>query len=284
MNEKSGITSGRSTVAGRMLLCVVLIWLLPSATLWAGPLPPAEKLVDEPRDNLPPATGKWYLQNGAFDEAWDGDVPQSWQVYPGSADAYGALDFLHSATAGEVNDNAFVFLIVNDEVKGDRNAYLYQEITLPRGDYWINVHSTIYGTDTGSRKLGGDAQNEYMYMAYYALVPAADVMYDGAFTPAAVNADDWKELWPWSTVCSERVQGWESAGGAEQCDYVKRAETRSVAGGTYVFVLRAELKWPDWRAFAFYIFDDLQIISATPSIDNWNACVTSFCLEGLIDR
>ncbi len=275
MGKKTGTTLGL-VVVGSLLL---------SITAWAGPLPPANKLVETPAGELVPVTGIWYLRNGAFDEPWDGDVPQSWQVYPGDADAYGPLDFLNPGPTSDVVDNAFVFQIVNNEVKGGHDAYLYQEITLPQGDYWINVHSTIYGTGTGIRRLGGDeAPDAYTYMAYYALVPRADVVRDGVFEPAMVSEDDWKELWPWSTVCSERVRGWETIDEVRECDYVKRAETVSVAGGAYVFILRAELKWPNWRAFAFYIFDDLQIISATPFKDNWNACVTSFCLEGLIRR
>jgi hypothetical protein len=268
-----------------MLAQVVLGSLILSTTVLAGPIPPAKKVVDAPLGDQPLATGKWYLRNGAFDEAWDRNVPQSWQAYPGDADAYGPLDFLGSGAASDLLDNAFVFHIVNNKVRGDQNAYLYQEITLPRGDYWINVHSTIYGTGTGIRSWGGEGiPDAYTYMAYYALVPKENVTRDGVFTPHMVGADDWKELWPWSTVCSEKVRGWEASGRPGECDYVKRAETVSVTGGEYVFILRAELKWPDWRAFAYYIFDDLQIISATPFQDNWNACVTSFCLEGLVRR
>jgi hypothetical protein len=250
----------------------------------AGPIPPAEKQVGVTSSDPAAVAARWYLSNGAFDESWDGDVPRSWQVYPGNADAFGALDFLDPSSGDELSDNAFVFHIVNDEVEADRNAYLYQTLALPRGDYWINVHSTIYGTGTGVRRSGGDVPDAYTYMAYYALVPQDEALREGVLAPAEIDPGAWRELWPWSTVCSEKVRGWEATDRPSECDYVKRAETVSVAGGAYVFVLRAELKWPDWRAFAYYIFDDLQVISATPLEDNWNACVTSFCLEGLIER
>lgn len=259
--------------------------LLLGGTVLAGPLPPADKVINAHDDDSAPTTARWYLRNGAFDEQWDGDVPQFWQIYPGDADAYGPLDFLNPDASDEVTDNAFVFKIVNDEVKSDRNAYLYQGLTLPPGDYWLNVHLSIYGAGSGERRSSnGDIPGAYTYMAYYALVPYADVMLDGSFAPDLVGDDDWKELWPWSTVCSEKVKGWDTTGQIGECDYVKRAETRSVTGGKNVFILRAELKWPDWRAFAYYVFDDIQIILATPLEDNLSDCVTSYCLEGLIKR
>lgn len=242
----------------------MLVSAVLSASVWAGPIDPAEKLPAAPGlEEGPPATAtKGYLQNGAFDEAWSGDVPRAWQVYPGDADAFGSLEFLSTANSLPVGDNAFVFQIVNDEVKGNRNAYLYQEITLPHGDYWVNVHSTIYGAGTGIR----DALNStlaYNYMAYYAIVPKAEVLDKGTFLPVMVATDAWKELWTWLNVCNEELRGWDVGHKWRDCDYVTRAETVSVAGGEYVFILRAQLKWPDWRAFAYYIFDDIQVIDAT---------------------
>lgn len=256
--------------------------LLLSTAILAGPLPPAGKLVEAPESDLAPVAVKWYLQNGAFDDQWDGDVPLFWKLYAGDADAYGPLDFLSPDAAGEVFDKAFVLQIINDEVKGDRNAYLYQEVRLPAGDYWVTVHSTIYAMDSSPSAY--TSQGGYTYMTYYALVPKADAMSDSSFTPDTVSADHWKELWPYPAVCREDIRGWKIIGRSGYCDYIKRAETVTVAGGEYVFILRAELKWPDWRAVAYYIFDDLQIISATPFKDNWNACATSFCLEGLLKR
>ncbi len=269
-----------------MALSSALILLITSTTALAGPMPPAEKEVAGDPEGRAPVTAHWFLQNGAFDEPWDGDVPASWQVYPGDADAYGALNFLNPDATVQLNDNAFVFQIINNEIKGNQNAYLYQEMMLPRGDYWIELHSTIYGLGTGFfRSTDPGVPNAYSYMAYYALVPEADVMRAGAFTPSLVRDDDWKELWPWSSVCSEAVKGWGVTDRMSDCDYVKRAETVSVsASGEYVFILRAELKWPDWRAFAFYIFDDIQVIAARSQEEIWNECADSYCLEGLIDR
>jgi len=272
----------------KMVFTLISFLTLFSTAVWAGPIGPAEKLPNAPTIETAPAAGsvsKWYLQNGAFDDGWDGDTPHLWQVYLGNADAYGALDFLSPDGSAEIVDNAFVFQIVNDEIQADRNAYLYQKIPLSQGDYWLNVHSTIYGNGTGYRDgSGSDASLAYNYMAYYALVPQDTAMKDGSFAPGQVPAKAWKELWPWSNVCSDELKGWGVGDKWSDCDYVKRAETVSVAGGDYVFILRARLQWPDWRAFAFYIFDDIQIIDATPYADNWNACVTSYCLEGLVDR
>jgi hypothetical protein len=271
---------------------VLLGSLLLGATVLAGPLPPDDKVIKAP-SGKPYATAepssssasvRSYLRNGAFDEQWEGNVPQFWTVYPGDADDYGPLSFLSSDAAHEMQDEAFVLQINNDEVESDRNAYVYQELTLPAGDYWINVHLAIYGTGSGvPRSSGDDTPDAYTYMAYYALVPRSEVMQDGSFTPAMVSAEDWKELWPWATVCSEEVKGWRT-GKPGECDYVMRAEAVSVVGGEHVFILRAELKWPDWRAFANYVFDDTQIIPATPNQVNWSPCVTSFCLEGLLQR
>jgi len=255
---------------------VVLGLLLLSTMVLAGPLPPANKVISAPPDDASPATVQWYLRNGAFDEPWDGDVPLSWKVYPGNADAYGSFDFQSPDASGEVTDHAFFFQIINDEIKADRNAYLYQELTLSPGDYWLNVHTVIFGASTGFYRSSSTVSSDaYTYMAYYALVPQADAMRDGSFAPDLVSDDAWKELWPYSTICSEKAM--------TECDYPSRAETVSIAtGGTHVFILRAHIKWPDWRAFAYYVFDDLQLIPATPLKDNSSACVTSFCLEGLI--
>jgi len=271
---------------GLTLVLILTSWTLLNTTIGAGPIDPAEKLPNAPSTETAPAvtSSKWYLDNGAFDDLWDGDVPRSWQVYRGDVDAYGSLNFLNPAGSGPVVDNAFVFQIINDEVKGNRNAYLYQDITLPSGDYWLSVNSTMYGHGTGIRDTAGDHALAFNYMAYYALVPQANVLRDGVFDPTTLDASVWKELWPWSNVCSDRLKGWGISNKWNDCDYVKRAETVSVAGGDYVFILRAQLKWPDWRAFAYYIFDDIQIIDATPQANNWNACVTSFCLEGLVKR
>ncbi len=271
---------------GLTLVLILTSWTLLNTTIGAGPIGPAEKLPNVPASEPVSSStaGKWYLRNGAFDGLWEGDMPQAWQVYRGDADAYGSLDFLSPDGSGPVIDNAFVFQIVNNEVKGNRNAYLYQEITLPSGDYWLSVSSTVYGYGTGIRDTAGDQALAYNYMTYYALVPRTSAMTDGSFTPAQVPAQAWKELWPWSNVCSEQLKGWGVNDKWSDCDYVKRAETVSVTGGDYVFILRAQLKWPDWRAYAYYIFDDIQVIDATPRANNWSACVTSYCLEGLVKR
>ena len=119
-------------------------------------------------------------------------------------------------------------------------------------------------------------------MTYYALVPKSMVMGSAGFDPSAIGEDAWRELWMRSYVCSEKIKGgifWPNA-----CLYQKRAETVSVAGGEYVFVLRAELKWPDWRAAATYVFDDIQIIAADPSLAAWNECDGTFCKEGFFIR
>ncbi len=265
MRKRSSITSGLA-ILGLLLLSTIVL---------AGPLPPADKVISVPLD-ASPATIQWYLRNGAFDEQWDGDVPLSWKVYPGNADAYGAFDFQSPDASGEVTDHAFFFQIINDEIKSDRNAYLYQKLALSPGDYWLNVHTVILGASSGFyRSSSAVSSDAYTYMAYYALVPQADVMPGGSFAPELVSGDAWKELWPYSTICSEKAM--------TECDYQSRAETVSIAaGGTHVFILRAHIKWPDWRASAFFVFDDLQIIPATPLEDNSSACVTSFCLEGLI--
>jgi hypothetical protein len=269
-----------------MLVLAVLGSLLLGTTTWAGPFPPASKLGEESEteaEEAPaPVTAKWFLLNGAFDGQWDGDVPQFWKVYAGDADAYGKLDLLGLDATGGVVDQAFAFQIIDNEVTGDHNAYLYQEMVLSAGDYWVTAHSTIYAVDsTTDSSSGGGAYN---FMTYYALVPTRNVVRAGAFTPDAVSDDDWKELWPHPTVCREDITGSRIVEGLAQCDYIKRAETVTVAGGTYFFILRAELKWPDWRAFAYYVFDDMQVISATPLQDNWNECASTFCLEGVIRR
>ena len=272
MRKRLVVTLGLALL-GMLLLCT---------TALAGPFPPAQKLGKTSTDTPAPMTVKWFLKNGAFDDRWDGDVPSFWEVYADDADAYGSLDFVNPDATGEVADQAFVFHIDNDEVKGDHNAYLYQEIKLPSGDYCMTAHSTIYAMDSkpGALSTGSD----YLYMTYYALVPSEDALSDGVLMPDAVSEDDWRELWPYPSVCREDIKAGRFVGGSAYCDYVKRAETVSVTEGDYVFILRAELKWPDWRAFAYYIFDDMQIIAATPFADNWNECVTSFCLEGLLKR
>ncbi len=222
-----------------------------------------------------PAAGRWYLLNGAFDDDWNSSTPMFWKVHAGDADSYGSFEYVNNDATGAVVDRGFAFTIINNEVTSFHNAYLYQEITLPQGDYWIDLHSSIYGHDS----LGSMS---YAYMTYYALVPKAVAMVDGAFTPGAISEDTWRELWLRSYACAEETKGFRWSPGA--CIYQKRAETVSVAGGEYVFVLRAELKWPDWQAFAHYVFDDVQIIKATPLADNWNDCDGTFCVEGWLRR
>jgi hypothetical protein len=229
-----------------------------------------------------PAGGYWYLMNGAFDDNWDGNAPLFWKVHPGDADSYGSFEFDNRDSGGMTVDRGFAFTIINNEVKSDHNAYVYQEISLPTGQYWVEAHSSIYAADSVTAVDPSHVQDAYSYMTYYALVPKAMVMGTAGFDPAAIDAASWKELWMRPETCSEAIKGgvfWPNA-----CLYQKRAETVSVSGGEYVFVLRAELKFNDWRAHATYAFDDIQIIAADPSKAEWNACEDTFCKDGWLWR
>ncbi|MGD9099073.1 MAG: hypothetical protein PVF45_01240 [Anaerolineae bacterium] len=212
-------------------------------------------------------TPDWRLLNGAFDE-WEDKVPLYWKVYPGNADAYGVHLFPNHDATGEPVNRAFVFEIENHEAKENLNAYLYQELTLSSGDYSFNARTVIYGTNTSGHYESGDAvtSDAYTYVAYYALVPQADVMLGGDFEPDLVAPNDWKELWLYSTVCDDKA--------LVACNDVERAEMVTVdTSGKYVFILRAKIQWPNSRAYARYIFDDLHII---PSEE----CVTLKDIEG----
>jgi len=308
MTKKLGITLLVATVASLLVITVAFALALappvekalvedPSRedTAWMQPpeaaMEAAAELADQTTVNAPfggpvPAAGHWYLLNGAFDDDWDGNTPLFWNVYAGDADEYGMFHYENFDASGNPVDWGFYFAIDNNEVKADNNAYLYQEISLPAGDYWVDVHSTIYGVDTWNL-VAPEAYSSrtYNYYTYYALVPKAETMTGGAFDPSSIDGGYWKEMWPWSEVCNEQLKGWGGPGyGVNWCNYVQRAETVSVAGGEYVFVLRAEMKWPDWRAFGVYIFDDMQIIAADPTQAATNVCEDDFCNEGVIIR
>ena len=138
---------------------------------------------------------------------------------------------------------------------------------MPEGYYWVDVHSSIYGSVK---------RWAYAYMTYYAIVPKDTVMSGGTFNGDAVPEENWRELWPFSDACIENA--WE-------CPYLQRAETVYAAGGDYVFILRAELKWPGFGAYAEYVFDDVQVIKADPDFPiEKNACDMVFCLEGFLYR
>jgi len=128
-----------------------------------------------------PAGGYWYLMNGAFDDNWDGNAPLFWKVYPGDADSYGSFDFDNRDNGGLTVDRGFAFTIINNEVKSDHNAYLYQEISLPTGAYWVEAHSSIYAADSMTAANPTSVQGAYSYMTYYALVPKSMVMGTAAF-------------------------------------------------------------------------------------------------------
>ncbi len=235
MRKRSSITSS----------LVVLSLLLLSTMVLASPL---QSLNTD-------ATPDWRLRNGAFDE-WDGDVPLHWKVYQGNADDYGAYTIPNPDATNKVANRAFFFQIINDEVKENRNAYLYQELTLPPGKYSFNARTVIYGRNANGHYESSDSvtSDAYTYVAYYALVPQADVMLGGDFEPDLVAPDDWKELWTYSTVCNDKALG--------DCNDYVRAETVNVdTSGKYVFILRARIKWPNSRAYARYVFDDLHIMS-----------------------
>jgi len=142
-----------------------------------------------------PAGGYWYLMNGAFDDDWENTTPSFWKVHAGDADSYGSFSFDNRDNSGMTVDRGFAFTIINNEVKSDHNAYLYQEISLPTGEYWVEAHSSIYAADSVTAADPGHVQDAYSYMTYYALVPKSMVMGSAGFDPAAVDASSWKELW-----------------------------------------------------------------------------------------
>jgi len=287
------------------LVLGVVASLLLSTVASAGPIPPYVKksLVEDPNRAgvawiapsdaakaaaatiVPggplPLAGIWYLRNGAFDDD-QAEVlsPAGWTVYAGDADEYGTFGY-KPRTSAVAWDWGFAFTIINNEVKKNHNAYLYQEIALPAGDFWVDLHSSIYAYDSWTNAVPESTRGSYSYMTYYAIVPKSQVMTGSSFDPSAITDADWKELWRRSYVCSETTKGlwWPGA-----CLYQERAETVSFSGGDYVFVLRAELKWPDWRAFAKYVFDDIQLVAADPAMAVYNVCDGVFCEEGFIWR
>ncbi len=254
MRKQSSITLG---------LAVLGLLLLSTMVLAASPL----------SSNV--AKPDFRLLNGAFDEQWDGDVPLHWQVYRGDADDYGAYPIPISDATNKVANYAFFFQIENNEHKSEHNAYLYQELTLPPDEYSLKAERTvIYGANANFDESGSAVTvDTYTYMAYYALVPQADVMLGGSFMPELVSDGDWRELWEKSTVCSDKAKS--------VCDAFGRAETvtADAKDGKYVFILRAQIKWDYWRASAQYVFDDLHIILAS-SLPKDNGNVDLETLEG----
>jgi hypothetical protein len=95
-----------------------------------------------------PLNSLWYLRNGAFDD--DGmsfDVPMYWDGVAGDYTSYGSFHYENYDAIGDPADWGFAFKI--DGTSGssaDRNAYLYQEVTMPAGYYWVDIHSSIYGS------------------------------------------------------------------------------------------------------------------------------------------
>jgi hypothetical protein len=195
-----------------------------------------------------PIAGTWYLRNGAFDQGWSNGTPTAWMVNSGAASLYGQLPM---GTYNNVTwDSAFQF-----QFNQGGNAYLYQNIYLPGGNYWIDLHSTVFAADTAPGTW------DYGYMMYYAIVPD-----DGSFSVSDVGVGDWRELWPYEEACDDELT---QTGSSYGCSYVQRAETRTFAEGKYVFVARAQQKWP---GNSWFIFDDFQIIDANPAIPENPAC------------
>ncbi len=227
---------------------------------------------DTPYSGPIPAGGIWYLLNGSFDDDWDGNTPLQWTVEQGDASSFGQGPWRNRSS------DAYFFFEITLIENRPRNAYLFQEIELNPGQYWVEARSTMYGTDPDA---GG-------YMTYYALVPSHMAMKNGVFDPEGIDSGDWKELWDNAKVCDWALEGWSKTDAElNTCDWLKRAETVTVEGGAYLFILRASLGLSSHKAQGLYIFDDVQIIDADEAKASQNGCENTFCrgeITSLIEK
>jgi hypothetical protein len=190
--------------------------------------------------------GNSYIMNGDFANWVDGQ-PEHWAIAETSASGWenGAhlanMDYSESA---EGANNAMGLFVRNTGGSGSFFGYATQELSLLPGSdyYWVTVHITAWGNKDGSGYNRSAAL--YNSLAWYAISTEAN--------PMDVDASEWRELFPDSTVCENEN---------EICNHLGRHETVFIEDGSY-FHLKAGHKFNFFNAWTVFGMDDISIVDA----------------------
>jgi hypothetical protein len=155
------------------------------------------------------------------------------------------FDLSHPANQEGVSNAMGWFIQHAGASSGGYYAGAYQQLmSIPvPGYYFVSVSTTAWeGGNTGP----------YNSIAWYAISDSAD--------PAAVTAEQWKELFPDEFVC---------ATGDGRCNYVGRDETVWINPGQY-FHITVGRKFPEFFGHTMFVVDDISIVAADGTLDTEN--------------
>lgn len=205
-----------------------------------------------------------FVCNGDF-STWSESGPDCWTLNTPSKTGWEVahtanmnMAFIGDTLNGVPKNDALAFFVRNVGGEGPYYAYASQQLSVADGDYWIQVHGTMFGeygwlpTSVGQYVATDALANA---MAWYGIGDTSD--------PSSVT--EWRELY------YADVWGFDTPGvlpcynGVEFCGQIARYESTHVSDGQYLF-LKVGHKWDTFNVWTVFELDDIALTPLNPDV------------------